>query len=76
MTGRHYAHLSPNYVAETVGVAFGNLGIVPEITVTMMRRGTVACILAQIADRLPRLSGRGMQPLRPSRALRHRAFDR
>lgn len=27
MTERHYAHLSPNYVADTVRAAFGNLGI-------------------------------------------------
>jgi hypothetical protein len=30
MTERHYAHLSPSYVAETVRQSFGTLGIVPE----------------------------------------------
>jgi integrase len=29
MTERHYAHLSPSYVAETVRRSFGTLGIVP-----------------------------------------------
>jgi integrase len=29
MTERHYAHLSPSYVAETVRQSFGTLGIVP-----------------------------------------------
>jgi len=29
MTERHYAHLSPGYVAETVRASFGTLGIVP-----------------------------------------------
>jgi integrase len=32
MTERHYAHLSPSYVAETVRQSFGTLGIVPEPT--------------------------------------------
>ncbi len=30
ITARHYAHLSPGYVAETVRAAFGDLGIMPE----------------------------------------------
>jgi integrase len=38
MTERHYAHLSPNYVAETVRQSFGTLGIVRETTVTPLRR--------------------------------------
>jgi integrase len=41
MTERHYAHLSPSYVAETVRQLFGTLGIVPEAagtTVTPIRR--------------------------------------
>jgi integrase len=33
MTERHYAHLSPTYVAETVRNAFGNLGIAEHSTV-------------------------------------------
>ena len=40
MTEKHYAHLSPSYVADTVRMAFGDLGIVPETVVTPMRRGT------------------------------------
>ncbi|MGH7120111.1 MAG: tyrosine-type recombinase/integrase [Acetobacteraceae bacterium] len=38
MTARHYAHLSPGYVAEMVRQAFGSLGIVPESNVTPIRR--------------------------------------
>jgi integrase len=30
VTERHYAHLSPSYVADTVRAAFGPLGILPE----------------------------------------------
>lgn len=30
MTERHYAHLSPSYVSDTVRQSFGTLGIVPE----------------------------------------------
>jgi integrase len=37
MTERHYAHLSPSYVAETVRQSFGNLGIVAEPMVTPLR---------------------------------------
>ena len=37
MTERHYAHLSPSYVAETVRRSFGTLGIVPATTVTPLR---------------------------------------
>ena len=29
MTEKHYAHLAPSYIGETVRAAFGNLGIVP-----------------------------------------------
>jgi integrase len=29
MTERHYAHLAPNYVADTVRASFGDLGLVP-----------------------------------------------
>jgi len=38
MTERHYAHLSPSYVAETVRQSFGRLGIVPETTITPIRQ--------------------------------------
>jgi len=33
MTEKHYAHLSPSYVAETIRANFPDLGIVPESTV-------------------------------------------
>ena len=33
-TQRHYAHLSPSYVAETIRVTFPTLGIVPADNVT------------------------------------------
>ena len=40
MTERHYAHLSPSYVAETVRQSFGTLGIVPPIIgVVPLRHG-------------------------------------
>ena len=42
MTERHYAHLSPSYVAETVRQSFGMLGIVPETAVTALRRRAIA----------------------------------
>jgi len=38
MTERHYAHLSPSYIADTVRQSFGTLGIVPETTVVTMTR--------------------------------------
>ncbi len=38
MTERHYAHLSPSYVADTVRQSFGTLGIVAETTVKPIRR--------------------------------------
>jgi integrase len=41
MTERHYAHLSPSYVAETVRQSFGTLGIVPETAIKAIR-GPVA----------------------------------
>jgi len=37
MTERHYAHLAPSYVAETVRQAFGTLGILADTTVTTLR---------------------------------------
>ena len=37
MTERHYAHLSPSYVADTVRQSFGTLGIVPETAVKPLR---------------------------------------
>jgi integrase len=36
ITARHYAHLSPGYVSETVRDAFGPMGIVPPNSVTPM----------------------------------------
>jgi hypothetical protein len=37
MTERHYAHLAPSYIAETVRQSFGNLGIVPNSGLTPLR---------------------------------------
>ncbi len=37
MTERHYAHLSPSFVADTVRAALGSLGIVEEDNVTPLR---------------------------------------
>jgi integrase len=37
VTERHYAHLSPGYVADTIRAAFGSLGLVPASNVTPMR---------------------------------------
>jgi integrase len=42
LTERHYAHLSPSYVAETVRQSFGTLGIVPETAVVALRPSAVA----------------------------------
>jgi len=39
MTEKHYAHLSPNYVAETVRAAFPSLGIVDAVNVVPIRHG-------------------------------------
>jgi integrase len=36
MTERHYAHLTPNYVADVVRASFGALGIVPSTNVVPM----------------------------------------
>jgi integrase len=36
MTERHYAHLTPNYVADVVRASFGALGIVPSTNVVSM----------------------------------------
>jgi integrase len=38
MTERHYAHLSPSYVADTVRRSFGTLGIVPSSALEAIRR--------------------------------------
>ncbi|MGD0109444.1 MAG: site-specific integrase [Rhodopila sp.] len=48
MTERHYAHLSPSYVAETVRQSFGTLGIVGESMSTPFRP------MAREADHRPR----------------------
>jgi integrase len=42
MTERHYAHLSPNYVAETVRAALPALGIVDKSNVTALKAGLQA----------------------------------
>lgn len=38
ITTRHYAHLSPGYVAAEVRAAFGDLGLVPATNVTPLRK--------------------------------------
>ena len=38
MTERHYAHLSPNYVAETVRAALPSLGIVDNANIVPMKK--------------------------------------
>ena len=40
MTERHYAHLAPSYVAETVRNSFGELGIVAETAAVKPLRPT------------------------------------
>jgi integrase len=44
MTERHYAHMSPSFVAETVRAAFGDLGIVAPSNVTALVPGTRAAV--------------------------------
>jgi len=38
MTEKHYAHLAPNYVADTIRANFPNLGIVRDEKVAPLRR--------------------------------------
>jgi hypothetical protein len=38
MTERHYAHLAPSYVGNTVRAAFGTLGVVEPSTLVPMER--------------------------------------
>ena len=38
MVEKHYGHLAPSYVADTVRAAFGSMGIVDESNVTPLRR--------------------------------------
>jgi len=38
MTEKHYAHLSPSYVAETIRAHFPDLGIVPKSNVRNLTR--------------------------------------
>ncbi|MEQ9567457.1 MAG: tyrosine-type recombinase/integrase, partial [Pseudomonadales bacterium] len=38
MTERHYAHLSPSYVAETIRASFPKLGIVPKSNIASITR--------------------------------------
>ncbi len=40
VTERHYAHLSPGYVADTIRAAFGSLGLVPATNLVPMERST------------------------------------
>lgn len=39
VTERHYAHLSPGYVSDTIRAAFGSLGLVPATNVAPLRAG-------------------------------------
>lgn len=39
MTQRHYAHLSPSYVADTIRASFPELGIVPEHPIVALQSG-------------------------------------
>jgi hypothetical protein len=41
MTERHYAHLTPNYVADVVRASFTRLGIVPASNVASLRPSAV-----------------------------------
>jgi integrase len=38
MTERHYAHLAPSYIADTIRASFPDLGVVAEGTVTPLKR--------------------------------------
>jgi integrase len=38
MTEKHYAHLAPSYVADTIRAHFPTLGIADDTTVTRLRR--------------------------------------
>jgi integrase len=37
MTEKHYAHLAPSYVAETIRANFPNLGLAEDAAVTALR---------------------------------------
>jgi integrase len=39
MTERHYAHLAPSYVADTVRATFGDMGLAPPSNVTTLAHG-------------------------------------
>ena len=39
MTEKHYAHLAPSYVADTIRAHFPTLGIAGETSVTALKRG-------------------------------------
>ncbi|MEI6559503.1 MAG: site-specific integrase [Rhodospirillaceae bacterium] len=38
MVEKHYGHLAPSYIADTVRAAFGNMGVVPESNIATLRR--------------------------------------
>jgi integrase len=42
VTERHYAHLAPGYVADTIRAAFGSIGLVPPTNVTPIGREDIA----------------------------------
>jgi integrase len=39
LTQRHYVHLSPGYIADTIRQAFGDLGMTPESRSVIPLRG-------------------------------------
>ena len=59
MTEKHYAHLSPNYVADTVRAAFPSLGIVETANVVPMRVATSRVSASQSAKTLSSLHNQG-----------------
>ena len=56
ITERHYAHLAPNYVAETVRAALPSFGIVDRTNVTPLRR------MEQEVGDVPPIGQRGQDP--------------
>ena len=60
MTERHYAHLSPSYIAETIRANFPTLGIVP--------KSNVRSIIKRARDSLLKLSGYLGRKCRPYRS--------
>jgi site-specific recombinase XerD len=53
MTEKHYAHLAPSYVADTIRAHFPILGIAGESTVQVMRRKGEAVPSIEVIERNP-----------------------